>query len=826
MSSSAKLIKIILTLNFVLITKVSSVFADEAIQFNTDVLDATDRSNVDLSRFSSSDYVIPGTYLLDIILNKHNLLQDKITYIAVPGNEKKSTACITPKLLNQFALKKAALDKVNKITDDCLDITPIPGTQLTNAVGELIITIPQVWMKYVDQDWTPPERWDRGVNGLLFDYNLTGSYARDWQVNTDDGALSSYGQAGINIEAWRLRSTYQANYSNQQHADMDWTQFYAFRPIPTLAAKLTLGELYLNSQVFNTVRLTGVNLASEERMLPPSLRGYAPEIRGVAKTNAEVVVSQNGQILYETSVPAGPFNIQQLRNTVRGTLDVTVKEQDGSVSTFQVDTINIPYLTRPGQVRYNMALGKPSYINHKIEGPVFYSGDFSWGVNNQWSLYGGTTLTGKDYNAWSFGVGRNLGLFGAVSTDVTQAFSRLPKQGSDNGMSFKVSYTKNFDDYHGSLSFVGYRFSQNTYRSLPQYLDERYQTDYYGPREKQMYAITASKTFMPNDIDWTTSLYLTYTRQDYWEQSQQERYGASLGHTFRLQGLQSVTAYFSAYRSRLFGTKDDAISLSLSIPLEHSRWIGYDLQSGGGGTSHMLSYSDSRDLNSSWRMRTGVGQDGRGQIDGYYQHRAQLAEISATASAQQGRYIGANGTLRGGFTATRYGAALHNSNSSFQTARMMVDTAGVAGVPINSSQAYSNSMGIAVVPDILSYTDFDTRVDINNLAEDVEVTSGISSSTLTEGAIGYRRFAVTRGEKMLAKIQLADGSYPPFGAEVINAQGIAVSMVMEEGQAYLMGVHAKETLTAVWRGEPRCQVTLPNQLEAIQIKLTCQPNNH
>lgn len=43
--------------------------ADEAIEFNTDVLDASDRHNVDLQRFSEGNFVTPGEYLLDVRIN-------------------------------------------------------------------------------------------------------------------------------------------------------------------------------------------------------------------------------------------------------------------------------------------------------------------------------------------------------------------------------------------------------------------------------------------------------------------------------------------------------------------------------------------------------------------------------------------------------------------------------------------------------------------------------------------------------------------------------------------------------------------------------------
>jgi len=117
-------------------------------------------------------------------------------------------------------------------------------------------------------------------------------------------------------------------------------------------------------------------------MLPPNLHGYAPEIRGIAKSNAKITILQEGQTLYETTVPAGPFAIPDLNSSVRSRLDVKVEEQGGSISTLQVETATIPYLTRPSHVRYNVALGKPLAYDHRIQRPLFSASDFYWGLSN------------------------------------------------------------------------------------------------------------------------------------------------------------------------------------------------------------------------------------------------------------------------------------------------------------------------------------------------------------------------------------------------------------------------------------------------------------
>ena len=782
--------------------------ASTDVEFNTDVLDAADRDNIDLTRFATDNYVPPGEYLLDIKINGQAVGQQKVRYLA-SKDEKHTQACINGEILARLALKEEAQQKVAQPFADCYDLLSLPGATLSNYAGVLDITIPQAWMKYNDPNWTPPERWDQGIGGFLLDYSLTGQYTRQLDMHKDYSTLSGYGQTGFNLGGWRVRGEYQTSYYSATHQfDFDMNQFYAYRPLPMMAAKLTAGEIYLDSQVFDTVRFTGLNLASDERQLPPNLQGYAPEIRGLAKTNAKVTVKQSGRIIYETT-----FNIQDLRSSVRGTLDVQVEEQDGSISTFQVNTANIPYLTRPGYVRYNVAIGAPSRYSHKIQGPGFASGDFSWGITNAWSLYGGLQSAGAEYTAVSAGIGRDLSVFGALSLDATESYSQQSNQKRLKGTSFKLSYAKTFDEYNSSITFAGYRFSQEDFRSFSQYLNERYEGYDSLGREKEVYTITGNKTFWADEPGKATTVFLTYTHQNYWNRSSQDRYGISLGRSFNVGNIRGITTNISAYRSDYEGRKDDSIALSLSIPVGDSKWSGLDVQTNNGKTSPMLSYTDSSDYNNLWRLRAGASQSGYANVDGYYQRRSQYAEINSNASYQQDNYLSLSSTLRGGFTATRHGAALHNSGATLNTARVMVNTNGIGDVPLNDGKSRTNNFGIAVIPDIVSYNSFDTRVDVDAMSESIEPAKAISTATLTEGAIGYQTFGMAKGEKMMGIIRLADGTYPPFGAEVINDDGVSVSMIMEGGQGWLAGVNPQELLSVVWGGKKQCQIAIPPTIE-------------
>ncbi len=64
-------------------------------------------------------------------------------------------------------------------------------------------------------------------------------------------------------------------------------------------------------------------------------------------------------------------------------------------------------------------------------------------------------------------------------------------------------------------------------------------------------------------------------------------------------------------------------------------------------------------------------------------YRGDKAEVTATAGFSGERYSAAGLSVRGGFTATAEGAALHRSGVMGGT-RMLVDTGGVADVPVRA----------------------------------------------------------------------------------------------------------------------------------------------
>lgn len=791
------------------------LIASDDIQFNMDVLDINDRKNVDLSQFSRKGYIMPGDYTMSVQVNKTSLAEMPVTFMANSQDDKSSVACLTPELVRKFGLKEGVIKNLKWMKNQCLEPDSLKGLQVNGdlATSSLYISIPQAWLEYASDDWDPPSSWDNGIPGLLLDYNLNVQQQRQHHGSRQLN-ISGNGTLGANLGAWRLRADWQgravcqsglANASSNH--SFDWSRYYAWRALTSLRSKLTLGEDYLDMRLIDSFRYTGASLRSDDNMLPPNLRGYAPEVTGVARTNAKVVISQQGRVLYESQVAAGPFRIQDLSDAVTGQLDVRVEEQDGSVQAFTVNTASIPYLARPGTIRYSVASGKPSDWKHRTNGPMFGAGEFTWGVSNGWSLYG-SGISGGKYHALSLGVGRDLLFLGALSLDATQSWAQLPHQGKTlSGGSYRLSYAKTFDEYDSQITFAGYRFSQEDYMSMSEYLDVKSGGERRG-KGKQMYTITLNKQFR----DLGLSSYFTWTHQTYWDRPANDRYNLMLSRYFDLWNLRSVSLSLSAYRNRYNQRNDDGMYLSLSIPWGDSSTIGYNMNLAGKDNSQNLTWNDRLNRNDNYSLSAGNARRGT-RLSGFWNHDGDIAHVSANASYNQDDYTALGLTAQGGMTLTARGGALHRNNITGGT-RLLVDTDGVSDIPVQGygSNVHTNYFGKAVVADVSSYYRNSARIDLDQLGDNAEALTSVVQATLTEGAIGYRQFNVISGAKAMATIKLPDGSTPPFGATVVNARRQDIGLVNDGGSAYLSGIKAGETMLVRWEGKTQCEIRLPDPL--------------
>ena len=805
----------IIIITFLLMTKTAA-----ATEFNINAIDKDQRGSVDLSLFKDQIAVIPGNYFVTVSINDIPLANGWQLRWREMNNQVQ--VCIPSELADTFSLQDTIRSALPK-KEGCIDFSSRPDIKFTfdQASQTLRVTIPQAWLQYRATDWMPPSTWDNGVPGVLLDYNL---FASHYQPNNGSGTdnANTYGTAGANMGAWRLRSDYQYM---QTHTDAGsehdgrFSRVYMFRPLPSLGAKLTLGETDFQSAIFDAFTYTGASLISDERMLPWSLRGYAPQITGIAQTNATVTVSLADRVIYQSKVPPGPFVIQDLNQSVQGTLDVKVTEEDGRVSTFQVSAESVPFLTRKGQVRYKLATGKARKdASHDVEDNAFLSGEFSWGMLSQTSLYGGTLADGDHYRSVAAGIGQNMEYLGALSFDITQATSQLPNQNSQTGYSYRFNYSKRFDTTGSQLTLASYRYSDPQFLSYARFLD--YDNN-DRQSEKQTLSVTASQYISALSLN----LYVNMLRQTWWNDSPSTTGSVTAGYNFDLGRWKNLGITLSWSKTHYEDENDNTqFYLSLSVPLDPDHRLNYDLRNSD-SLSQNVSWYDTSDRNNTWGVSAGTESeksDAGAQVSGNYQHYSPYGDLNLSGSYKANEYNSLSASWNGSFTATAKGAALHRRSYGNEP-RVMVSTDGVGNIPLNMSRDETNRFGIGVLPSISSYSPASVQVNMNNLPDGVDVDTRVVTSTWTEGAIGFRQIATRAGNDIAGILRTASGT-PPLGAVVrLLENDRQIAMVADDGHVWLGAVEPEQQFRVTWGDNQQCRFALPSHLEnTMQLILPCQ----
>lgn len=801
---------------------VDSAKADgDNIEFETRALELRDNNNINLSNFSRPDYIPEGIYPLSLKINDRVITSDSFSVINLDG---KSQICFAPQTIEQFGFKETPLAELIKRAvpgkPNCLLIAGYKGitARIDRGKSELLVSIPQALLKYSDPDWTPPAQWDDGIPGMLFDYTLSGNKYQG--RNTSNSAFSSYGTLGANYQGWRLRSNYQASLYSSGYGD-DQRQFttttvYAARALKEAGANLTIGKNYLQSDVFDSINYTGVAVVSDDRMLPPALRGYAPQLTGVANSNARITVTRGDSIIYEKMVPPGEFVIQDLTDATSGQLKMTIREENGEERVSTIETSNVPFLTRSGHIRYKGMVGQMNQTNGSIK-PLLATGEASVGVFSGGSAFGGVLLTDENYYALNGGIGYDMNTLGAISVDMTHASSKLEHQ-TLKGESYRFNYSKVFDSIDSQITFAGYRFSEKNYLSLDNFVAMKVSPDFTSTN-KESYNLVASKNFR----DLGISVNAIYNRQTYWQDvSDSNSYGLSVAKSFDIGSLKNVNAYVSLNRTEYKTSfvsqeqkNNNTVYFSLSIPLNSQSYLSTAMRVSNGSVSPSATYTNNSDPGNTWSIGSSSSSSfSNSNLNGnMVMNRDAYAATLNTSMSSKDYYLG--GSIKSGITATEHGIAVHRDGYAGNT-RLMVDTGGIEGVYVggrgNNNAMPTNANGIAVINNVPDYYRTNYTIDTNLLPDDVESTNPNIQMVLTEGAIGYRKLNVYRGIKALIKLTDSQGRAIPFGTAVEeNQERRQVGVVGENGETYISGIGAQAHLSVLDSDGQRCLFTLPAQ---------------
>lgn len=200
-------------------------------------------------------------------------------------------------------------------------------------------------------------------------------------------------------------------------------------------------------------------------------------IRGTAHSNAQVIVRQNGYVIYQNYVAPGAFGINDLYPTGgSGDLNVTVKETDGSEQHFVVPYASVPVLQREGRFKYSLTAGRYRSYDNDVEKTPFMQGTAIYGLRTA-TVYGGVQSEAILRCAGAGGrqeYRRSRGLFGGCH----RRQIRDAGSGSHHaGGSWRIRYSKDFATTGTHFSIAGYRYNNKGFYTLQDTLDSHTRND-------------------------------------------------------------------------------------------------------------------------------------------------------------------------------------------------------------------------------------------------------------------------------------------------------------------------------------------------------------
>lgn len=752
--------------------------------------------------------------------------------------------CLDVDWLKRLGLNMLAYPELAKYKPgECVPVTEaIPGAEITFDFAKLRldISLPQASLINSARGYIPPDQWDEGIPAALVNYSFTGNRSS----NDDSYYLSLL--SGLNYGPWRLRNNGAWSYTRGDGYNTNsWKNIstYVQRAIIPLKSELVMGDSNTGSDVFDSLGFRGARLYSSDSMYPDSLQGYAPTVRGIARTNAKVTIRQNGFVIYQSYVSPGPFAISDLNPTSSsGDLEVTLEEKDGSQQKYTVPYSTVPLLQREGRLKYDLVAGDFRSGNSQQDTPFFTQGTLIAGLPQGYTAYGGTQLAER-YTAAAIGLGKKLGDWGAISMDVTHARSKLADDSSHQGQSLRFLYAKSLSGYGTNFQLLGYRYSTRgfytldevAYRNMEGY---EYELEDDGTHHKvqtpqSYHNLRYSKRgrFQVNisqSLGDYGSLYVSGSQQTYWGTDQDNTWYQA-GYA---SGWKGISYSVSASWSKSVGLADNDRILAFNLSVPFSTLLGHGYSRDKAIDRAYATFAASRNSDGQNTMQTGVGGtllEGRNLNYSVTQGRSSANGYSGSANANwQATY----GTLGLGYNYDRDqhefnwqasgGVVGHADGITLSQplgdTNVLIKAPGASGVSVeNQTGVKTDWRGYAVMPYATVYRYNRIALDTNSMDNHTDIENNVSSVVPTQGALVRAAFNARIGVRAILTVKRG-GRAVPFGSVVREESSGATSMVGDDGQIYLSGLPLKGKLLIQWGNGKGSQCFAPYSLPDDSLK--------
>ena len=742
--------------------------------------------------------------------------------------------------IKSWPLKESVLEKLSKFKDDD-EVFPL--SQLLEGASvnvnakemKLEISVPQIYIASNDGwvDVVDPKLWDYGEPGAVINYSFSGNHIQSRTTDYEGSTLYGNLSARLNVGAWRLYTsgsvsaskTKTDEFSSTTH-NWDIWNTYLQRDIPDWKGTLQLGELNTTGEIFDSVPIRGFRISTNEQMLPYRDRAYAPIIEGIANTNAQIIIRQNGHVVHTLNVAPGPFRLEDLPHFGSyGDLEVIIRESDGTERIINVPYSSVPNMLREGQFRYDANVGRFYYKNQpaEIDNPYLFMGTLQYGLPKDITVYGGTLLS-EGYYAFALGTGLSLGSLGAIAADVTQSNYRKDYDRGVNedghGAAWRVRYEKTMTETGTTVNLANYQYISGRYASFQDFVEYGTSGSSYlfgHGRLKSRWQIALSQSLGQIGSLSLGGEYAQYSG----DASDVKSFNA--GYFTHIKGV-GVSLNYSRnyYQTGLVGKKNwesnHTVMLNLNIPLS----LFYR-----NSTSSFINSTSVNYLGTMHKQANGERSYQQSVVMNGYSHDA---DLSWSLTQELGNHEERSSSLSLGYTGNRVNATFgidHNhATNNYQlglSGAVVLHKTGITlspnaydsvavievpdaeGVKVSQSfDARTDMFGNAILPYLTNYTKNEISIDPSTLPDGAMLLDSTNRITVpAAGSIVRLKYPVRFGKQ--AVLVLRDQGNKPlaFGSrvELVSESGendpFVSGIVGEAGRIYLTGLPSSGAIRAL-----------------------------
>ena len=558
---------------------------------------------------------------------------------------------------------------------------------------------------------------------------------------------------------------------------------------------LRLGDTSTRAGMWGrNVYFGGIQYGTNYGLTPGFVSQPLPVISGLSTAPSTVEMYVNDVLRQTSSVPTGPFSIDNFpllsgggvaRLVVRDLLgrETVISQSFFTSGQLLAEGLN-DWSFEAGRLRNDLGTVNANY------GPNFASGTWRRGLSSKFTLEGRTELT---TDTKVLGVSGLYALPGQILGKGALVASRSDKSGS--GHLWLLGMERQEANTGISLQVQG---ASVNFRQLGQEQDVL--------ATKLQVAGTASYTI--ENMGTLGVGFASLTKFD-----QPKVTTVSGNYSVKVGKESNLTFTASRALANATTSATTAVGVSFVMPLERNNGSTVISASATHRTDEnefyiAASHTPDNDNGLGWRTLAGHQQN-QSRAEGGLTYSGQYGRLNADVSAsrdQTALRFGASGGLvvaDGNFFATR------RVDNSFG----IVEVAGYPDVGIGlggNVLTRTNAKGVALIPRLAPYQNNEVRIDPTELPINAEIES-IEQTAVPAYRSGVKiTFPVRTGRGALIKINLADGEPAPAGAVVYLAGDKQEFYVARRGEAYVTGMQTTNSLKLVWK-DKSCQleVTLP-----------------